>query len=171
MNKDKDKNSNEKKKLKLGEPYGTARNKLIKQLLFKFVKELKLNTCYHCNREILDIRQLSIEHKKPWLNSENPAGLFYDLENIAFSHLSCNCAASEQTEENKNKFKDFAKNLLKESNPSFKGTIKGINLKTQEVFYFNGLQELEKFGFIGQHVYACCLGKRKTHQGFKFERI
>jgi len=167
----KDKKSNEKKKLKLGEPYGTARNKLIKQLLFKFVKELELNNCYHCGKEILDIRQLSIEHKKPWLNSEDPITLFYDLENIAFSHLSCNCAASEQTEENKNKFKDFAKNQIKESSPAFKGPIKGTNLKTQEIFYFNGTKELDDFGFNHSHVYTCLSGKRKTHKDFKFERI
>ena len=31
----------------------------------------------------------------PWQNSETPNNLFFDLENIAFSHLSCNSAAAK----------------------------------------------------------------------------
>lgn len=39
--------------------------------------------------------ELSIEHKTPWLDSEDPKALFFDLNNIAFSHLSCNVSAAK----------------------------------------------------------------------------
>lgn len=35
----------------------------------------------------------SIEHKIPWLDSDDPVDLFFNLENIDFSHLLCNSAA------------------------------------------------------------------------------
>lgn len=46
--------------------------------------------------EKIQRNNLSIEHKIPWLNSENPQGLFFDLQNIAFSHLSCNVGAARR---------------------------------------------------------------------------
>ena len=46
--------------------------------------------------------RLSIEHKIPWLDSDNPKELFFNLEkNIAFSHLSCNISAARQNREGK----------------------------------------------------------------------
>ncbi|MBP7540882.1 MAG: hypothetical protein KA802_13235 [Saprospiraceae bacterium] len=44
----------------------------------------------------------SIEHKVSWLNSNNPVELYFDLNNISFSHLSCNIsdAASKQRKYN-----------------------------------------------------------------------
>jgi hypothetical protein len=32
----------------------------------------------------------SVEHKVAWLNSEDPLRFFFDLENIDYSHISCN---------------------------------------------------------------------------------
>lgn len=80
-------------------PQGTAANKLRKSILFSLLKISNLNICFQCNEEIKDISELSIEHKIPWLDSENPKELFFDLNNIAFSHLSCNCASARQTKE------------------------------------------------------------------------
>lgn len=79
---------------KLGMPFGTASNRLKKNLLFNFIKQLNLDICYHCSKIIDDIKDLSVEHKVSWENSETPKELFFDLDNIAFSHLSCNCANS-----------------------------------------------------------------------------
>jgi hypothetical protein len=86
--------SNEKKKAALGEAYGTARNKLIKNLLFKFMQDSGQDECFQCGCKIQTTREMSIEHKEPWLNAENSVELFYDLDNIAFSHLSCNSRAA-----------------------------------------------------------------------------
>lgn len=71
-------------------PIGTASNRLRKMILFSMAKKLNLTLCYRCNREIKDIKNFSIEHKIAWLDSHNPIELFFDLDNIAFSHLSCN---------------------------------------------------------------------------------
>jgi len=62
-------------------------------ILFSLVCQLGLNDCYQCGKEILSVGDLSIEHKEPWLRADDPAESFFDLDNIAFSHLSCNIAA------------------------------------------------------------------------------
>ncbi len=78
----------------LGMDYGTASNRLIKDILFSFIKRSGLR-CYHCDGE-LTRETFSIEHKVPWLDSKTPAKLFFDLENISFSHRSCNIAAARR---------------------------------------------------------------------------
>ena len=85
MNKDK---SNRNKDEFLGIAYGTACNKLRKMIMFDLLKQLNKNFCYRCGKEIKNINDLSIEHKKPWLYIGKD--LFWDLNNIAFSHLKCN---------------------------------------------------------------------------------
>lgn len=72
----------------LGMSQGTARHRLVKQLLFKYITLASDNFCYVCGEEITNISELSIEHKLPWENVS--ADLFWDLDNIAFSHLTCN---------------------------------------------------------------------------------
>ena len=52
------------------------------------VVKSNMNTCYACGEKILTYQELSIEHKKPWENRS--VELFWDLDNIAFSHLRCN---------------------------------------------------------------------------------
>ena len=83
-----------KKKNQLGMHPSTASNRLKKSVLFSFAKKLDLNWCYQCGAEIEDIHKFTLEHKKPWLDSDEPEELFFDLDNIAFSHASCNYAAS-----------------------------------------------------------------------------
>lgn len=85
-------NYNKNKNDFLGMPYGTACNRLRKQILFSLLKETKKDICFQCGERIEKVNELSVEHKRPWLN-EN-VELFWDLDNIAFSHLSCNCRES-----------------------------------------------------------------------------
>jgi hypothetical protein len=82
------------KKEELGMNPGTARHRLVKQLMFKFIKELKLDICFQCSKKIEKIEDLSIEHKIPWRFSNKALELYFDLDNIAFSHGSCNRAAA-----------------------------------------------------------------------------
>jgi hypothetical protein len=84
----------EKKNKQLGMHYGTAAQRLRKMIMFAMVKDLGLDNCFQCGKPIETVEELSIEHKVPWLDSEDPKGLFFDLENVAFSHLSCNCSAA-----------------------------------------------------------------------------
>ena len=80
--------SNERKSQFLGVPFGTACHKLRKSILFHLLVKLKENVCFKCGSIIDKIDELSIEHKLPWEGRD--AKLFWDLENIAFSHLHCN---------------------------------------------------------------------------------
>ncbi len=84
------KNSSQSKAEFLGMPYGTAANRLRKMLMFKFAQELGYDYCFACGKKINEIEDLSIEHKKPWFNRDNGIELFWDIDNIAFSHLKCN---------------------------------------------------------------------------------
>ena len=88
--------SNKKKAQQLGMPLGTATNKLRKKLLFKFISQLKLNTCFRCKLVIDADHELSVDHKDAWLDSDNPATRFFDLDNIAFSHHRCNSGAGRR---------------------------------------------------------------------------
>jgi len=72
----------------LGMPYGTACHRLRKMILFDLLEKRGENVCYRCGKLIDTYDELSVEHKKAWLNV-NPE-LFWDLDNIAFSHLRCN---------------------------------------------------------------------------------
>ncbi len=86
-------NSNAIKSKVLGMPYGTANGRLRKSLIWEFVKKLSLDSCFQCKKLIETIEELSIEHKEAWLQADDPIEAFFDVENIAFSHLSCNVGA------------------------------------------------------------------------------
>lgn len=82
-----------KKEKQLKMSFGKANQILRKNILFHLLIVAKENICYQCKKEITHISHLSIEHKKNWLDSKNPVELFFDLNNIAFSHLKCNASA------------------------------------------------------------------------------
>lgn len=81
-------NSNARKDATLGMPHGTAANRLRKMIIFDLLKRHEENVCFKCSESILAVSELSIEHKQPWEGIS--ATLFWDLENITFSHLRCN---------------------------------------------------------------------------------
>jgi hypothetical protein len=72
----------------LGMPHGTAVGRLRKNVLFYLLKKYNENICERCKQVIETVEELSLEHKQPWENIS--VALFWDLENIAFSHLHCN---------------------------------------------------------------------------------
>lgn len=80
--------SNTKKSATLGMPHGTATNRLRKMILFNVLKRHNENICVRCNLLIELADDLSIEHLKAWEGVS--ADLFWDLDNVAFSHLRCN---------------------------------------------------------------------------------
>lgn len=84
----------DKKKTQLGMNPSTASHRLVKDILFKFVQEAG-HTCHQCAGE-LTRDTFSVEHKEPWLDSADPQGLYFNLDNIAFSHLSCNSKAARR---------------------------------------------------------------------------
>lgn len=87
---------NKKKSEQLGMAHGTAANKLRKMIMFSLVRETGRDFCYRCKERIESIDTLSVEHIEPWLDSKNPVELYFNLENIAFSHTSCNAAGARR---------------------------------------------------------------------------
>lgn len=93
--------SSDKKVAQLGMTFGKASNILKKSIIFSLIRRLGENVCFQCNEEIKTVEELSIEHKIPYLDSENPIDLYFNLDNIAFSHFKCNCGAARQIKEMK----------------------------------------------------------------------
>jgi hypothetical protein len=73
-------------------------------VLFSLVQQTARDVCFRSQTEIETVEELSIEHKIPWLDSNNPISTFFDLNNIAFSHLRCNIA--DRRKPNKKYFTD-----------------------------------------------------------------
>lgn len=88
--------ANQKKNRLLGEPYGTATNKLRKLLLFEMAKRLDEDSCYRCGIKIIFVDDFSIEHTVAWQGTKNPKETFFDTAKIAFSHLKCNSGAGQR---------------------------------------------------------------------------
>lgn len=88
-------NSKAKKKSQLGMDPGTAQNRLLKDILWNFIQKSGDITCCKCGDEMTR-ETFSIEHLHPWLDSHDPVGLFFDMQNIGFSHLKCNLAAARK---------------------------------------------------------------------------
>lgn len=85
--------SRSKKDALLGMPLGTASARLRKEIMFEMVCALGRDTCHRCHKKITVAAQLSIDHKDAWMSAAEPVKTFFALDNIAFSHLSCNVAA------------------------------------------------------------------------------
>ena len=88
------KDFNKIKSQQLGMNHSTACNRLRKQVLFHLLKQLGQDVCFQCGDQIEHVDDLSIEHKEPWLHVD--PDLFWDMENIAFSHLTCNIRANRR---------------------------------------------------------------------------
>lgn len=81
----------DKKSLQLGMNPSTAAGRLTKDILWSLVVKTGQSACCKCG-EPMSRETFSIEHVTPWLDSEDPVGLYFDLENVSFSHLRCNIA-------------------------------------------------------------------------------
>lgn len=84
-----------KKQSQLGMNPSTASGRLNKDILFKLLCNCNMNECFRCGKQMTR-EDFSIEHKIPWLDSEDPVKMFFDLDNIAFSHKRCNFLAARR---------------------------------------------------------------------------
>ena len=84
----------DKRHLQLGMNPSSAAHCLRMDTLFRLVQETG-HVCFRCGGP-LTRDTFSLEHKRPWLDSEDPKGLFFDQSNIAFSHKSCNYGAAKR---------------------------------------------------------------------------
>ena len=74
--------------LQLDMNFSTAVRQLNRLIILHLLKQSKLNYCFRCKEEIVSVAELSIDHKIDWL--DNDPLLFWDMQNIAYSHLTCN---------------------------------------------------------------------------------
>lgn len=70
----------------------TAQHRLLKDILWNLILKTNQNFCCKCGCEMTRA-DFSIEHVEPWLDSDDPVRLFFDMNNISFSHLVCNMAS------------------------------------------------------------------------------
>ena len=105
-----------KKQLQLGMSQGTASNRLVKDILWHLILQTKQNVCFHCQKPMCRAT-FSIEHKVPWLDSENPSKVFFDLNNITFAHLKCNFSKARRptkltAEEKRRKHAEYMRKFM-----------------------------------------------------------
>lgn len=79
----------------LGLTYSASIRKLTRAIMFSLIQKTGLDTCYRCSGELL-LEDFSIEHKKVWRNQPDAKNLFFDLNNISFSHQACNTRAAKK---------------------------------------------------------------------------
>ena len=109
--------------------YGTANSRLRKMIIFNLLVRHNENICFQCGEVIENIDDLSIEHKKPWLGRDK--SLFWDLDNIAFSHLRCNTHAHKVSKGN-SICSTCGKELPLESFSKNKSRLRGVESNCKE---------------------------------------
>jgi HNH endonuclease len=72
----------------LGENFSTATARLKRNLMFQMAQRLGLDSCFRCHNSIQTAEEISVDHKEPWLYVSKE--LFWNLNNLAFSHKRCN---------------------------------------------------------------------------------
>jgi len=85
----------------LGMPHGTASSRLGKNVLLRVLQVAGLDFCYRCGEQIESAADLSMDHIVPWQSAGDPKETFFDVENIAFSHLKCNIGAARSVNREK----------------------------------------------------------------------
>lgn len=81
----------------LGVDYSTASGRLKKIIFFSYIQRCNDDICFRCGRKIESVEEFSLDHKLAWMDSDDPVGLFFDVSNIAFSHLKCNSDARRKS--------------------------------------------------------------------------
>ena len=94
-------------KQQLGMEFGKANQRLFKMMVWKMATKCGMDKCSHCKQLIEEPDHLSLEHIQPWRGIEGrPARpeLFWDLDNIAFSHIWCNSGSPTRGQGNRKYF-------------------------------------------------------------------
>ncbi|MFF2532424.1 hypothetical protein ACFVS2_26475 [Brevibacillus sp. NPDC058079] len=80
----------------LGMSFGKANQILRKKLMFSLIQKCTLDICFRCNKKIETVDELSLDHKEEWLHSTDPVELFFNLDNVVFSHLKFNISSNNR---------------------------------------------------------------------------
>lgn len=111
----------------LGMDLGTAQHRLRKQVLFRLVKETCGIKCYRCSKDMSE-DDFTLDHKVAWRNSPKAEALFWDSDNVAWSHSVCNTQASRSA----NGLLEFCKNGHKLSGKNVRVTDTGRDCRVCE---------------------------------------
>jgi hypothetical protein len=84
-----------KKEQQLGMKIGTASHKLRRAVMFSLLVKLNLDICSRCSEKLQE-NNYSMDHVVDWLDSDKPVDLFFDINNISFSHKLCNSKAGKR---------------------------------------------------------------------------
>jgi HNH endonuclease len=87
----------DKERAQLGIPFTTASLRLHRMIMFSLAQQCGRDDCFRCGKKIETVEEFSIEHKISWLDVSPE--LFWDLNNIDFSHLDCNRRAGRKPTE------------------------------------------------------------------------
>jgi len=90
-------------KKKYGITISSARNRLMRSLIFALLKENGHHFCYRCGKE-MDDKNYTIEHIEPWAHKDDSWELYFDLSNIAFSHDKCNYSNTRKNTDGNKKY-------------------------------------------------------------------
>ena len=78
----------------LGMSLGRAKNILHRKIIWAMLVEKKLTQCFRCGGEMTEA-DYSQDHAEDWLYASNGRELYFDLNNIRFSHRRrCNVSTS-----------------------------------------------------------------------------
>lgn len=121
----------------LGMNYQTARSQLERKILWYMAKQLNKHNCFQCGFEIKDSDDMSIEHMKPWGGNEGKgikpdASLFWNMDNIAFSHKICNVAGGPGGS-GKYTFVGIHDYIDKRKTPEFQGIRSMITINSKSI--------------------------------------
>ncbi len=89
-----------KKSAQVGMNISTATAILRKNIIFRLAGKCGELTCIRCGKQISNPEDLSLDHIIPWLDSSDPKSLFFDPENVRFSHAKCNLSATRHKNKN-----------------------------------------------------------------------
>ena len=81
--------------VQLGMKYGTASWRLQRLMLFWCAQDFGLDNCYRCGEKMDSVNDFTIDHIQPWIGVSSD--LFWDVNNIAFSHMRCNIQSARHT--------------------------------------------------------------------------
>ena len=115
---------------------------------------------------------------KTFINHKDENPLNNNVENLEWCTQKYNCnynnhnkKLSESHKKEKNPF--YGQNHTEETKKKMrksahKRKIIAISLIENKVIIFNKMSDVKYYGFWNSAVYKCCIGKQKSHNGFKF---
>lgn len=131
--------------------YRSNQNAIKKIVLFNLFKEMGNGKCIcgKCKREIVNYDHLTINHIKPWRQTQTrvgDTGLFWSLDNYEPCHACCNLPDSTS---NKNGYRGIHKNVYKNTGNFLYQACISMNNKTIILGYSKRASHAAKYYDLG----------------------